>query len=387
MLKIKIAFALAMLVALDIAAQDQLPVVTLVSGPGKVKYQSNGVGKFQRIYPGAVIQKSSTLKVSGSAPVTVYSGGTFKQLAAGEHNLEAEFEEGKANRRLSFDNTFASYLTASLSLTHEAAGLNKQWSRLSDPARCGDGWGVTDPKKAGDGWGVDKAKGSGDGWGVDKPKGSGDGWGVDKPKGSGDGWGVDKPKGSGDGWGVDKPKGSGDGWGGQGNKIHLILPYGKVRPATATFTWSRPANVKSYTVEVKDAASGKLVHQATTVDTVFRLDLSKPPFSTGAHYEWTVSAAGKTLDSKPFEFVVLPASDQADIYKPLQRSEVYQSGDAALRGIMEAVMLERNEWFVDAAEKYNKLKKQYPKHNTVRMMYATFWMRSGFVMMAHDAVE
>ena len=384
--KIKIVLALAiLLVAVDIFAQAQ-PPVAFVSGPGKIKYKQNGKGRYLKVYPGAVIRNTSLVKVKGSSPITVYCDGSFKQIKSGKHNLSSAFETGNAMRRMGFDNTFSGYVEASLSLAYEAVGMKGPWASFTDPRQGGDGWGVKDGKKSSDGWGVKDKKKSSDGWGVKDKKKSSDGWGVKDKKKSSDGWGVKDKKKSSDGWGVKDKKKSSDGWGGLGNKINLILPFGKVVPGATTFSWSKPAGVSSYQLEITDG-TGKVVHEATVRDTFAQVNLAQKPFANGSHYLWKITGVEKDLASEPFEIEIAPVKDSENIFRPLERSEIYASGDPALKGLMEAVLLERNDRFVQASEKYASLKRSYPKNKMVRLMYATFWMRYDMLPKANAAVE
>ncbi|MCK6692009.1 MAG: hypothetical protein L6Q97_07890 [Thermoanaerobaculia bacterium] len=327
------------------AQPDDFPAV-VVSSQGKVQYNSADKAVSFKITPGAVIKKTGALKIKGNGSAVVYCNGRLQQLKGkGTYALPEVFKGGLAS--LNFDPEFGKYVRASV----EFAG-GKQ---------AGDGWGtvVTDPKKGGDGWGTV----------VTDPKKGGDGWGtvVTDPKKGGDGWGTV----------VTDPKKGGDGWGGEGVNIVPILPFGKLAPGVVQFVWSRPAGANSYQLEILDD-DGKSLHSTTVADTFASVDLQKLNLTPNQIYSWKVSVPGNAkLESPLREFTISSPEAQVEATKRATTTSTYRDGSPALRGMMEAIALEKAEWYNAAGQQYETLLKQYPEDNMVRMMCSAFWMRYG----------
>lgn len=372
-----LAILVACFIASAAATAQGDPTVWLLSAEKTLSYRTEAGAWQKNIHPGAVILKANTLKVPRKATATLYHNGTFVQLKKGKHRLSDVWKNATTLRSLGFDEMFESYLAASVSLAQEANGLNTDWARLIDPKTGGDGWGTTDPKKAKDGWGTTD------------PKKAKDGWGTTDPKKAKDGWGTTDPKKAKDGWGVTDPKKAKDGWGGQGKRIHPIMPFGNLLPSgPVVFSWSKPEGSGGFALKIHDAA-GNLVHEAVTQDTFAVVDISKAPYMDGAHFVWQVFAErdGEKLESERFEIAISNSDAWEAAFAPLKRSKLYPTADPALRQIMEAVALERAEWFYPAQQRYIDLKAKYPENNMARIMYATFWMRYGLLTMAHAAVK
>ncbi len=361
MFKSPILFAIALLLACSLPAQKEQPVI-LVSSKGKVCYQSPAGGKYQKVAAGAMLRNTGALKLSGKASATVYANGKFEMLGKGNHALASIYGVDDNMRKNNFDTEFGDFLTAAVLLAAAAQGHSPAWLAITDPKTTGDGWGITDPKKSTDGWGI-----------------------VD-PKKSSDGWGIVDPKKSSDGWGIVDPKKSSDGWGGKGNKITLILPFGKLLPESVRFSWSKPANAATYKLDIMDPSKQK-IHTATVRDTFFDLDLRSLSLTPGIHYFWQVTVPGNTdLVSNTLEFSLDTKENRTEALHELSTSKLYPIADPATHAMMEALALEVYEWYSPAANTYAALLEQYPKNNMVRMMYAAFWMRYGLRQMADKAV-
>ena len=313
------------------AQPDDFPAV-IISSKGKVQYAAADNALNLKVAPGAVVKKTGTLKIKGNGSAVVYCNGRLQQLKGkGTYALPEVFKGGLAS--LNFDPEFGKYVRASV----EFAG-GKQ---------SGDGWGtvVTDPKKGGDGWGTV----------------------VTDPKKGGDGWGTV----------VTDPKKGGDGWGGTGANIILILPFGKLAPGVIQFVWSRPAGANTYQLEILDE-NDKSLHSATVADTFASVDLQKLNLTPNRIYSWKVSVPGNpSLVSSLREFTLSSPEAQAEATKRATGSSTYRDGSPTLRGMMEAIALEKAEWYNAAGQQYETLLKQYPNDNMLRMMCSAFWMRYG----------
>ncbi len=340
-------------------AQNETPVV-VVASKGNVRYIPPTDAKTIKALPGAVVKRNGTIKMSSGATAVLYNDGRFQRLQGkGKKELSAVFNDANALSSLNFDPQFGQYVQAAVELTASKRGKDGWGTAVTDPTKSGDGWGtaVTDPTKSGDGWGT----------AVTDPTKSGDGWGtaVTDPTKSGDGWGT----------AVTDPTKSGDGWGGMGARITLILPYGKVVPETVTFSWSRPANATRYQLDILDD-NKRPVHSATVTDTSAAIDLRKLNLMPGHTYSWKVIVPGSAEQvSGVRDFTVGTAEDLAKARKKAANSNIYPDGDPVLCGVMEAVALEKAEWYYEAAQTYSTLFRKYSSNNMLRMSYAAFWMR------------
>ena len=340
------------------AIKGEFPAV-VISCQGDVYYTSADNAVRLEIAPGAVVKTSGTLQLGDGAVAVVYCNGRMKSIQGhGVYALPDLFKPGGL-ATLNFDPDFGKYVRAAV--------------ELAAAKQLGDGWtsGVTEPKQAGDGWGT----------AVTDPKQAGDGWGtaVTDPRQAGDGWGtaVTDPKQAGDGWGnaVTEPKQAGDGWGGKNADIVLILPFGKLQPDMARFSWSEPKASAACQLEILDQ-NNEVLYSVTTSESAVQIDLGELNLAPNQIYTWKVrlpEAGGAA--SGALQFTLLSAEEQAAAAQKASKSSVYPTGDPVLCGIMEAVALEKAGWYAAADEQYAALLEQHPNNNMLRMMYAAFWMR------------
>lgn len=354
MLKHLLFFFVFCFIGMSGNAQEETPVV-LLSSKGKIAYQSPGASAKQPVSSGAVFKRAGTVVVPAKCSATLFADGQFKQVQGSKTvSLNSLFPESDGLVRLNFDATFAEYVVAAVSMA-------------ANPENARDGWGD-----------VKTTKGTGDGWGdIKSTKGTGDGWGdVKTTKGTGDGWGD-----------IKTTKGSGDGWGGKGNKINAIQPYGKVKAGKFRFHWSKPEGNRKYKVEIKDQ-DGAVIMETTTQDTFWLVDLIPGRFQEGNRYEWKVTTVGEpVLTSNALIFELNNAAGQGAALQRIEKSPLYQQGSADVRGLMHAISLEREEWYEDAANKYQELQQANPGNRMIRLMSAAFWMRQGLKPMAEKAYK
>ena len=348
----------AFLLAITLPAQEEADPVVIVSTKGKVSLLPQGQTAPLLVEAGAVAKNTGQLKLAKGAQAVVYCQGQFKTLTGKQNAALSELCANNGGKRsVNADYDFGNKLMAAVEMVAVAK-------------RNGDGWGtsVGDPKKSGDGWGTS----------VGDPKKSGDGWGtsVGDPKKSGDGWGTS----------VGDPKKSGDGWGGKGARIVLILPFGKVSAATTTFSWSKPEAAAPYQLVILDE-SDKVIHNITVQDTFAQIALQDLNLSTEQLYRWKVSMGGsKPLESNELSFAIGSAEDYGRAIKNAGSSPLASSTQSpSLCKLVEAVALEKGEWFYDAAQTYAKTKQK--NDPMARMMHAAFWMRYGFRRLAEKAAR
>ena len=337
------------------AQQDEFPAV-VISSQGKVRYLPADNSGELKITSGMAVKKTGTIKITGGGSAVVYCNNRMQRLhGKGMYRLPEVFKPGGL-ATLNFEPEFGKYVRASIEF---AAGK-----------QGGDGWGsaITDPKQGGDGWGS----------AITDPKQGGDGWGT----------AITDPKQGGDGWGnaITDPKQGGDGWGGTGANIVLILPFGKLAPDVVTFAWSKPAGANTYQLEILDENS-KSLHSVAVADTFAAVDLRKLSLTPNQVYSWKVSVPGSDkMISSLREFTLSTPDAQAAAVKRAASSPVYRDGGPVVRGMMEAVALEKGEWYTAAGLLYETLLRQNRKDKMLRMMCAAFWMRYGLEPKAKAAM-
>lgn len=357
MKKLLLCFA-AFLCGSSLNAQEDNPAI-IISTSGRVELLSEGKPEAQPVLAGALAKNTGQLKLANGSKATVYCNGQFKEVSGEQMaTLSSLCGPGMASQKLDADLDFSEKLMAALEM-------------VAVDQKRGDGWtnAVGDPKKLGDGWGT----------AVGDPKKLGDGWGsaVGDPKKLGDGWGN----------AVGDPKKLGDGWGGKGSSIRLIMPFGKVNADETTFFWSKPANTDPYKFEIKNI-KGKVIYRAMAKDTFLVVNLKKLKLDTAQIYQWKVFVKGKKgMESNVLQFEIGKKEDWATVQQKSSSSPlVNRTNDPVLRSIVEAVVLENNEWFYAAHQSYAKLAQKNPD-SLVRMMHAAFWMRYGFKLNAIKAAR
>ncbi|MEZ4927370.1 MAG: hypothetical protein R3A50_13915 [Saprospiraceae bacterium] len=340
--------------AFAVHAQRPMPVM-LISSEGKVSYKSPDVKKRSKVNTGAVLKRDGMVKLTGKSKATFLCDGKFVEKSGkGEVDLASVYPVGKTQVLPNFDLNFGDFSTAAFMM---AASSN-------DPR---DGWGN-----------IEEGKGNGDGWGnIEEGKGNGDGWGnIEEGKGNGDGWGN-----------IEEGKGNGDGWGGKGADVVSIQPYGKIMPKSVRFYWSKPAGKNTYNFMLKDD-SGKVVFESTVPDTFLVVDLSKPLFKAGAKYHWNVST--KSDDPVESNTMIIEIGDKAGMDKAMgdaKDGDLYAKSAGNIQLVMQAVALESNSWFDEAAKLYEKAQKMDSKDTYVKLMHSAFWVRRGLKAKAREVYK
>ncbi len=338
-------------------AQTEDPPVVIIAAGGKIDYISVDKSVKIKAVPGAVLKKSGKLKLATKASAVLYCDGRVQQLQGPGTFTFAKVFPKDAQAPLNFDPRFGRYIQMAIDLAAMQAEGDSKARGATAPPGVGDGWGrgVKDTIRSADGWGG----------------------GVKDTIRSADGWGR----------GVKDTIRSGDGWGGHGAQIVAILPEGKVLPGVVTFSWSKPAGVQRYRVDIQDE-NDRVLHNVTVQDTFVPIDLQPLNLTPGIVYYWRVQAAeSPKLSSSPKGFVISSADEQAQDMKRAAKSNVFNKGGADLKGLMEAAALEETEWYYDAQLKYDALYKLYPKNNMLRMMYSAFWIRSVVEPMAKEVMK
>jgi hypothetical protein len=91
--------------------------------------------------------------------------------------------------------------------------------------------------------------------------------------------------------------------------------------------------------------------------------------------------------SKELEFGVGSDQDWESTLKQARSSALSKSSQSlALSTLIEAVALEKAEWFYAAEQNYASIVK-IDSDNLIRMMHAAFWMRYGYRRLAEKAAQ
>ena len=191
------------------------------------------------------------------------------------------------------------------------------------------------------------------------------------------------PDNAADAWGgIRTSTGTGDGWGGQGTKIFAIQPMGKILPQATVFRWSRPAGNPTYRLQLKDE-NGQVRLETSTRDTAFSVDLSQAVFSGAGRIEWQVAAEGNDgMVSNPLFISFATPADIAAALAQAQTAPTYANSTPTVQQLMEAIALERKDFFDAAAQRYQEVQRADSRSEMVRLMHAAFWLRHGMKSMA-----
>ena len=316
---------LALLLYFAGLAQAEAPPAILVSSGGELTYRTPNSKQSQKLVDGAVLKNTGTIRLKKRSSALLLSNGNFVQVSTkGKYPLAELFPQSQdETRRLSFDVTFSDYLMSAVLLA-------------ADPDNAADAWG-----------GIRTSTGTGDGWG-----------------------------------GIRTSTGTGDGWGGQGTKIFAIQPMGKILPQATVFRWSRPAGNPTYRLQLKDE-SGQVLLETSTRDTAVTVDLAQVVFSTAGRIEWQVVAEGEAeAVADPLRIELTTPEDIAAALTSASTAPAYANSTATVQQLMEAVALERKDYFDAAAQRYQEVQRADPRSEMVRLMHAAFWLRHGMKSMA-----
>lgn len=343
---------------------QEAQTVLVVAVKGQLMYQSPGDSMIQEVFNGAVLQIGGTVRMAeGKGEATLFADGRFQQVKGSNPATLLELFPNTAGMlRLNFDATFGEYLMAATNMAANPGSEGDAWASVKTTKGSGDGWAkIKSTKEMGDGRAQGISNAFQDGWGS-----------IKTVKGTGDGWGT-----------VKTTKGTGDGWGGKGSGIQAIHPYGKVRPGTLKFIWSKPAGNPVFKLEIRNS-SGTVILETTTQDTFWTP--VPDTFPANGSFEWNITASGDlAIRSNTLIFEIAGASEQNQAFELAEKAPLYKQSTEEVRQLMRAVALEREAWFVDAATIYRDLQKAHPGNQLIRIMHAAFWMRQGIKPLAEQA--
>jgi hypothetical protein len=333
---------------MSVHAQNESPIVVMAA-QGKISYQAPGYSS-KKISAGALFKSAGTLKLKANSSITLFADGQFQTIQGPKTAaLKDVFADQVGLVKINFERGFGEYLIGAMDLAANAENPKDAWGTIVGKKGTGDGWGTIVGKK-----------GTGDGWGT-----------IVGKKGTGDGWGTIVGK-----------KGTGDGWGGKGKSINSIAPFGKIRPGSKLFQWSKPEGVQNYQLEIKNS-KGEVILKMTTQDTFSTVNLDPAQFKDGQQYVWQVNSG--ELKSNALALEIGTSQSLSSTVQKAETAESYPKNTATIQGLMRGVALEQGDWYSDAAQVYRDLQKAEPNNLLVKLMHAAFWMRNGPKPMAEQA--
>ncbi len=316
-------------IALTLGAQTS-PLV-LVSQQGELSYKGESKKNLD-IAPGALLSINGHLKLKDKSTAVLLCNEGFNVLMSGKVDLKKLCGDSVSVKSLGLDGSFSQSILSSVELAYVAKDQNSGWINVKDAKM-----------KAGDGWGA----------------------------GEKGGWGA----------------GEKGGWGGNGNSIHLIMPFGKATGKSVRFSWSKPANANSFILKIMDA-NQVVIDSMVVKDTFAMVDLTRKTMVAGEHYSWNVTAMGDSpISSNTLMFAPMAGDAKKAIQSKISKSKIYYKLDPVAKMLMEAVAYEQEQMYYHAADTYMKTKKQDSKNNLAKMMHAAFWMRGGMTILADSAMN
>lgn len=339
-------FAMLLMFSSAISAQTDVSYVIVVAVKGKVKYQSPNLQKSIVLNPGAVVSMDGSIELRSGDKVLVLVNDEFIQIQGnGIKNLRKVIESFKSKPVINFDTEFKEYINAAIQFKASVNG-SENYGNVIDPKRGGDGWA-----------GITPAKGPQDGWG-----------GITSPKGPQDAWG-----------GITSPKGPQDAWGEGEVPIQSIVPHGYLVVDFVMFRWSGPARIKMYTIDIL-GTDGSVIHSFNSKKTSAEVDLKSLKLAKSETYSWRVypSDIDQADEFVQTRFTITERKDQDAAMRKALKSRLGAATDPSLKSMMEAVALEKAEYYTAALEKYETALAEDPKNDMLRTSYSAFLKRRNF---------
>ncbi|MBK8722259.1 MAG: hypothetical protein IPL95_08305 [Saprospiraceae bacterium] len=111
--------------------------------------------------------------------------------------------------------------------------------------------------------------------------------------------------------------------------------------------------------------------------TTINVDLKSLNLDTKKVYYWQVIVNGNKEVSQSIDFQVLSDDRLNEIMQTTNKSELYASSNAELKGLLLAVIFESNHMYYEANSKYAQLLKEIGNSGLIKMNYAAFSLRLG----------
>ena len=359
-----------------LAQTAQTTIVVAASGKPTYNRPSKGL----QVAPGAMLHAKGKIILKEGDKVLLCSNGSFKTFdKKGTYPLSESADKSTRIATLNFDPLFGQYLNASASIVMGVPSKFKKqgdgWGTKPPTGNVG-GWGTKPPTGNVGGWGTKPPTGNVGGWGTKPPTGNVGGWGTKPPTGNVGGWGTKPPTGNVGGWGTKPPTGNVGGWGTDIMTLEPITPGGFYKNDVTNWKWLKTKKYKEYQVCIFNEEQ-KDVFCKVVQDTTIQVDLKALNLSPEKLYYWQVITADQKQVSPPMDFQILSDADYNDITATPQNSKIYGDADPALKGLMEAVAFEHKKLYLETDQKFESLRKLYPKNDLVKINYAAYCTRLG----------
>lgn len=168
-----------------------------------------------------------------------------------------------------------------------------------------------------------------------------------------------------------------------------LLPFGgTLYSAPTTFSWPAEPGAPSYRLRIVDSLTESVLAAVTTRDTLIELDLPNIQLADGRRYYWEVfpNAAPSATPSRlglsaptvagTRIYFTYRDTPRASILLPLDSLPYYrQTASDGLRSLMEAVLLENEDYLYAADRAYRDGMLAEPGNAIIRRNYAAFLSR------------
>ena len=165
-----------------------------------------------------------------------------------------------------------------------------------------------------------------------------------------------------------------------------IMPFGgKVTDARTRFIWNEADGGLTYKVQIMAAGSDDPLLSRETTGGSLEINLEDAGLSRGRTYEWVVAdASDANRQSARTSFTFASPAEKDQLLGKLKGMDNYQQGSDLEKGLMEAFLLERGEFFADANAHYLMLISQQPGNEIPKKAYRTFLNENGLSPLAKE---
>ncbi|MBK7870365.1 MAG: hypothetical protein IPJ74_06580 [Saprospiraceae bacterium] len=196
-----------------------------------------------------------------------------------------------------------------------------------------------------------------------------------------------------------KASGGVKGWaGGELGIIPSVPVAGVLNNASVTFAWFDTGDSSFYDFQILDYQTDGLIFKALLRDTFITVELQKLVLDAERKYKWVVqkkllgeSAVSFTFSDDPgksspeMEFV-MNNGEMATVLASLEKEEEYQNADTINKKLMEALLLENNQYMYEAYLRFKEAQELVPDNQLVKNLRAVFLTRQGLLRAGTEAL-
>ncbi len=172
------------------------------------------------------------------------------------------------------------------------------------------------------------------------------------------------------------PKDEVDGHGNRDYNLLVVQPLGgKVAVPIVTFQWKlreRNKALKNFKFTLL-TIDGEVAFEKEVKARKFTLTSDDFQLEPGKSYRWKVSSTDNAeLTSAEITFDCVSKSERRAVLKDLTSGEMYLNAGPAARLLMEAALLDNQEYLARAYQQYTTARKSFKKNQLVKAMYNAF---------------